>query len=90
MTPRTPLELSPDELTAAVASLKRYSREEMADELGDLPARFLIEFFLKEIGPLAYNRGVKDAEEYFRGKLEDLGATCFEEPMTFWTKRRKT
>ena len=32
-------------------------------------AKFLLGYFLKEIAPFAYNKGVSDAESYFRSKL---------------------
>jgi uncharacterized protein (DUF2164 family) len=43
---------------------------------------------LKEIGPLAYNLGVQQAEEFFRKQLEDLPATCFEPPFTYWRDKK--
>jgi uncharacterized protein (DUF2164 family) len=52
-------------------------------------AKFLVDFILKEIAPLAYNQGVRDAESYFRGKIEDLPGTCFEEALTYWQKKKK-
>jgi len=52
-------------------------------------AGFLLNYFMKEIAPFAYNHGVKDAESYFRGKVEDLSATCFEAGLTYWVKKRK-
>ncbi len=52
-------------------------------------AKFLLDYILKEIAPLAYNRGVKDAEDFLRGRMEDLSATCFEDGLTFWTAKRK-
>ena len=47
---------------------------------------FLLDFFLKEIGPLSYNRGIEDAKRFFMTQAEDLGGVCFEEPLTHWAK----
>jgi hypothetical protein len=44
---------------------------------------------MKEIAPFVYNKGVSDAEAYFRAKIEDLPATCFEPGLTYWLKKRK-
>jgi uncharacterized protein (DUF2164 family) len=52
-------------------------------------AKFLLDYVMKEIAPFAYNRGVKDAEGYFRTKVEDLPATCFEDGLTYWVPKRK-
>jgi Uncharacterized conserved protein (DUF2164) len=51
--------------------------------------RAWVDYVLKEIGPLAYNRGVQDAEEFFRKRLEDLPGTCFEPPLTYWQTKKK-
>lgn len=83
------IEISRQESDEAVASLRRFLSEELELDVGEMQAGFLLKFFLEEIGPLAYNRGVKDAESYFRGRVEDLTGVCFEQPMTFWSKRKK-
>ena len=85
-----PLELTSQETEETIHSLKKYFSTELDTELGDLRAKLLLDYVLKEIAPLAYNRGVQDADEFFRKRLEDLPATCFEPPLTFWqSKKRK-
>jgi uncharacterized protein (DUF2164 family) len=83
------IELSKDETADIVPSIQRFFREEFEQELSDMHAKFLLSYFLKEIAPFAYNRGVKDAEAFFRGKVEDLTATCFEDGLTYWVKKKK-
>ena len=83
------IELTKPETDAVVPSLQKYFREELEQELSEMKARFLLDYIMKEIGPFAYNKGVKDAEAYFRGKVEDLSATCFEDGLTYWTRKRK-
>jgi uncharacterized protein (DUF2164 family) len=83
------IELTPPETEQAVASLQRFFREEHEQELSELRARFLLDFFLKELGPFAYNKGVKDAEQYFRRHTEDLTGVCFEDPLTYWTRKKR-
>jgi len=84
-----PIEASAQEQAELTASLKRYFREEFDLDLSDLKARLLLEFVLKEIGPIAYNAGVKDAETFLRRSVEELPATCFEAPLTYWRQKRK-
>lgn len=84
-----PLELTPPEIEQVIPSLQKYFREEFDQELSEMRSRFLLEYFMKEIGPLAYNRGVKDAEQYFRTKTEDLTGICFEQPLTYWTRKKR-
>lgn len=83
------IELTKEEMADIVPSLQRYFREELEVELSEMRAKFLLSYFLKEIAPFAYNKGVKDAESFFRGKVEDLTATCFEDGLTYWLKKQK-
>jgi uncharacterized protein (DUF2164 family) len=83
------LALTPQERDDAIHSLKKYFRSELEQDLGDLRAQLLLDYILGEIAPLAYNRGVQDAEAFLRQRLEDLPATCFEPPFTHWTAKKK-
>ena len=84
-----PMELTKQEIEEIIPSLRKFCREELETELSEMRAKFLLDFFQKEIAPYAYNHGVRDSESYIRTKLEDLPATCFEEGLTYWTKKRK-
>ncbi len=84
-----PLQLTKQETEEIIPSLRKFCREELEVELSDLRAGFLLDYFQKEIAPYAYNQGVRDADSFIRTKLEDLPATCFEEGLTYWTKKRK-
>jgi len=83
-----PIELDPHETKEVLASLRHYFREELDQEISEMRAKFLLDYILKEIAPLAYNKGVKDAETFFRGKIEDLSGTCFEDALTYWQKKK--
>lgn len=84
-----PIELAKDEVAQLLPSIQKFCREELELELSDMRANFLLSYFLKEIAPFAYNKGVKDAENYFRARVEELPATCFEDGLTYWVKKRK-
>lgn len=66
-----------------IGSIQRYFDGELEQEICDLRAGLLLDFFFKEAGPLAYNKGVEDAERFFRERLEDLSATCYEPPLAY-------
>lgn len=83
------IELSKPEIKEIVPSLQRYFQEELDQELSEMRAKFLLDYILKEIAPLAYNKGVKDAEMFFRGRIEDLSGTCFEEGLAYWHQKKK-
>ena len=78
-------ELSKQERKEAVDSLRRFLLEELELEMSELQGGFLLDFFLKEVGPLSYNRGIEDAKKFFTMQAEDLGGICFEEPFTHWS-----
>lgn len=83
------IELSKQEIAGIIPSLQKYFREELEQEISEMRAGFLLDYFLKEIAPFAYNKGVSDAESYFRARVEDLSGTCFEDAMMYWNKKRK-
>jgi len=83
------IELTKEEIADVIPSLRRYFREELELEISEMRAKFLLNYFLKEIAPFAYNKGVKDAESYFRSRVEDLSGTCFEPALTYWLKKKK-
>ncbi len=83
------IELTKEEIADIIPSLRRYFKEELELEISEMRAKFLLNYFLKEVAPFAYNKGVKDAESYFRGRVEDLSGTCFEPALTYWLKKKK-
>jgi uncharacterized protein (DUF2164 family) len=64
-----PIELTKEETADVIPSLRRYLKEELELEISEMRAKFLLNYFLKEVAPFAYNQGVKDAESYFRGRV---------------------
>jgi uncharacterized protein (DUF2164 family) len=83
------IKLTKQETDAAVHSLKTYLGSELDAEPSDLQATLMLDFILKEFGPFAYNKGVADAESYFRSRLEELPSICFEHPLTHGRSKRK-
>jgi uncharacterized protein (DUF2164 family) len=84
------VELSPEDQKQALASLRRYCAAELDDEISDIQAIGLLKFFLAEIAPSVYNRGVVDAQTFLRDRLADLEATCYEPEFTYWPKASAT
>ena len=56
------LELSKDTEKRLIESIKRYFREQMDEDIGDLKASLLLEFCVREIGPSIYNHAIADAQ----------------------------
>ncbi len=78
------IKLARDAEQRALASIKRYFTENMDEEVGDLKAKLLLDFFLGEIGPAVYNGAIADAQAYFQGKVADLEGSCYEAEFGYW------
>ena len=77
----------PDETSdRIVASLKRYFSEELDAELGDLKAKLLLDFLMKEVAPSIYNAAITDAQTYIRDRVADLDGACFEPEFGYWPR----
>lgn len=68
-----PIEFSKEERLAIGRRIQVYFREELDQDIGQLPAEMLLEFFGREIGPWFYNRGLYDAQAVVAAKAEDIG-----------------
>ena len=67
-----PIAFTKEERVAATAKLRAYFREELDQDLGQLPADMLLDFIGRELGAAFYNRGVADAQQLVRKKAEDI------------------
>lgn len=76
--------LPPETTKQILASIKRYVAEHLEQEIGDLQAGLLLDFFLKEIGPSVYNVAVHDAQTYIQDRLTDLEGVCYEKEFNYW------
>ena len=77
--------LSSDTKQQLRASIKRYVAENLDQDIGDLKADALLDYFLKEIGPSVYNQAIADAQQYFQARAIDLEGVCFEREFGYWT-----
>lgn len=82
----TTVSISDDATAKAIASIRRYFAEQLDQELGELPARLLLEFVLKEIGPSVYNAAVADAQAWMRERVSDLEGVCYAPEFSYWPK----
>lgn len=83
------IELKKEDIKTILPSIQKYLLEEFDIEAGEMRARFLLDFFLVEIAPFAYNKGVSDAERYFLEKTQDLTGAIFEPELTYWKHKKK-
>ena len=79
-----PITFSKEDTQQAVDSIQRYFNENMDEPIGHLPAELLLKFFATEIGPLIYNKGVRDAQERLQARVGDLDIDVHEDEFQYW------
>lgn len=67
------IKFTKDETDRIVSKVTKYFNSELDQEIGNLEAELLIDFFAKEIGSYFYNQGLFDAQTLFTEKTEELG-----------------
>lgn len=85
---KPPIELSEQEKERALASIKRYFLENEDEEMGDLKAALLLDFFVREIGPSVYNHAIGEARAFFEERAADLDGICYQVEFSYWPKRQ--
>jgi uncharacterized protein (DUF2164 family) len=58
----------------ALLSLREYFQREREETLSDFQAKFILDFFLADIGPYVYNQAVADAHALMSERIEELFA----------------
>lgn len=87
-----PINLDPDTERYLVEAVKRFFLEELEQDIGDLKALGVLEFFTREVGPSVYNQAIADAQRHMERAVSDLGGVQFEPEFDYWTtaERRGT
>ncbi|MBA1419944.1 MAG: DUF2164 domain-containing protein [Epsilonproteobacteria bacterium] len=67
-----------DEKSTLVDKIKNYFENELSQEIGQFDAEFLLEFFSSEIGGYHYNKGLRDAQDIFKEKVESITDAIYE------------
>jgi uncharacterized protein (DUF2164 family) len=80
------IELSKEDKAQAIASIERYFRENMDEDIGNVAAGGLLAFLLEEIGPSIYNKAVSDAQERLLARVSELDFEVHEDEFVYWQK----
>lgn len=83
------IELSKDSHKVAVASIERYFQENMEEEIGNIAAAALLNFFLEEIGPTIYNKAVADVQDRLQAQIMELDIEVHEDEFQYWRKKKR-
>ena len=66
------IKLSEERRRELIHAIRSFHHDRFDEEIGELRARLLLDFFLAALGPAVYNQGVRDAQVYLQDKLVDL------------------
>lgn len=66
------IKLTKEQREKAIDEIKYYYSNEREEEISNLASDMLLDFFLKEIAPMVYNKALDDAKTWFTTKLVDL------------------
>lgn len=72
------IRLSDDRRAFLRRSIQQYFLDEFDDEISDFRAENLIDFLVRELGPVVYNQGVRDAVAFMQDKLSDIEGEVYE------------
>ena len=56
----------------AIEDIKKFFWNERDEEIGDLAAILLLDFFADKLAPVFYNHGIKDAISFLNETTEDM------------------
>ena len=77
------IKLPKDHEAVAITSLIRYFDEELEQELSEIQAKFLLQFFLAEIGPSIFNQAIEEAKGTMERSVSELSGTCYEQEFSY-------
>ncbi len=78
--------LSAEPKKRAIASIRRFFDEQLEQDIGDLKAALVLDYFLREIGPSVHNAAIEHAQAYLRDRVADLDGVCTEAEFGYWPK----
>ena len=82
-----PLELNDANERRLIESIQRFFGEELSEDIGELKARIVLGFVLKEIGPTIYNQAIDDAQTWLQERSGDLASACWEPEFGYWERK---
>ncbi len=81
------IKLQPETEAQLISSVKRFFAEELDDDIGDLKARRVLDFCLREMAPSVYNQAIADAQQTLEVAVADLGGVRYEAEFDYWKRR---
>lgn len=83
------IEIAKEKRTQLVASIQRYFEKEMEEKIGNITADALLDFLLKELAPLVYNKAVADVQKHLQARVMDVDMEVYEDEFQYWNKQER-
>ena len=74
----TSIEFSDLEKDILAQKLKRYMADELSVDIGQFDSEFLLDFISENIGIYYYNRGLRDAQQIFKDRVDSTVDAIYE------------
>ncbi|WP_426041193.1 DUF2164 domain-containing protein [Brevundimonas sp. TWP2-3-4b1] len=68
---------SKEEQRDLIPRIKAFVRDELDQEIGDLQASMLMDFFAEKLGHAVYNRAIYDAQALIAAKAEEMAEALY-------------
>lgn len=82
------IKLDPQTHDYLIGSIRQFFAEELDEDIGDLKAALVLDFFVREVGPSVYNQAIADAQESLERAVSDLSGVRYEPEFDYWKRRR--
>jgi len=72
------IEFSREQKAAVIPRIQAYMEQELDLDLGQFEAEFLLDFFIREVGPAFYNRALYDAQRVLQQQFDNLADSLYQ------------
>ncbi|MCP3985280.1 MAG: DUF2164 domain-containing protein [bacterium] len=72
------VQLTDERRTALIEAVQAFFAERFDEDLGELRAGLILDFFVERLGPPVYNQAIHDAHSFIQEKLVDLEGEFYE------------
>ena len=72
-----PIVFSKEEQRDLIPRIKAFMSDELDQEIGDLQASMLMDFFAEKLGHAVYNRAIYDAQALIAAKAEEMAEALY-------------
>ena len=72
------IKLSDEQRSLLIPAIQAHFRDNLDDDIGELKAGLILDYFVKYLGPPVYNQAIRDAHGFIQEKLVDLEGEFYE------------